>query len=155
MFAWLKTPLTIYFMHLGNKEIYWIFKACCIINLFYFQQNSIYLILYLLMLKEYDFQKPCTKISTPTPVFCYCLHHASSFMALFCPKICINFNKMWPTPAGWRLILSQQCWILPSDLSSLPSMPIHRHSTSDTARYMSSSTTLIIYTVFYVSKQLS
>jgi len=52
---------------------------------------------------------------------------------------------MWPTPAGWKLILFQQGWILPSDLSSLPSIPILSHSTSDTARSLQSesSTTLL------------
>jgi len=82
--------------------------------------------------KNMIFRNHAPKFKYPPQYFVivYTMYHVShhSWSKKFA---LIVVNKMWPTPAGWKLILSQQCWILPSDLSSLPFMPILNHSTSD------------------------
>ena len=87
-------------------------------------------------------------------VIVYTTHHVSRHY-LSKKLALLVVNQKWPTPTGWKIILSQQCWIFPSDLSSLPCMPILKHSFSNTARSKLSSITVIIYTISYVSKQLS
>jgi len=122
---------------------------------FIFHKTSFISLFYFLMSK-YDFQKPCSKITIPTPVFCHCKHHASWFMSCLYKKIALIVgNKKWPTPAGWRLILSQQCWVY--QVISVPSHPCPYLGTQflTEARSRSSSITLIIYTVSYISKQQS
>jgi hypothetical protein len=41
--AFTKTPLEIYFIYLGYKDVYYIFKTCC--TMFYFLQNAVYFII--------------------------------------------------------------------------------------------------------------
>ena len=39
-YAHMKTPLEINFVHTGNKEIYYIFKTCCMIAVLFFHKMS-------------------------------------------------------------------------------------------------------------------
>jgi hypothetical protein len=128
-----KTPLTIHFIYLGNKEMYWIFKACCITRqCFIFNKTPFISYVIFLYWKNMIFRHHAPKFKYPPQYFVivYTTHHVSChYLSQKCALIVVN--KMRPTPAGRRLILSLQCWILPSDHYSLPSMPILRHSTSD------------------------
>ena len=98
--------------------------------MFYFAQNIIYFV-FLFLHWNINFRNNAPKLQYPPQCFVTVntVHHASSH-CLHKIFVLIVGNKNWPTPAGWRLIFSQQCWSLASDLSSLPSMPILRHSVS-------------------------
>jgi len=129
----------IYFIYLGNKELYWIFKASCIIrqSVLFSTKLNLFHILSSYVERIWFSETKHQNLNTH-PIIFYCIHHASWFTSMDVQNFALIVSKTWPTTAGWRLILSHQCWILPSDLSSLPSTPIRRHSTSDTARSMSS-----------------
>jgi hypothetical protein len=43
-----ETPLEMFFMYLGNKEIYWIFQTCCIVSVLFFTKFY-FIILYFFM----------------------------------------------------------------------------------------------------------
>jgi len=66
----------------------------------------------------------------PYFVIVYTTHHVSCHC--LSKKFALIVTKTWPTPAGLKLRLSEQSWILPtSDLYSLPFMLILRHSAND------------------------
>jgi hypothetical protein len=56
-----KTSLEIHFIYLGKKEVYWIFKTCCIISVLFSTECCFFIILSL-SVQITLFHKPCAKI---------------------------------------------------------------------------------------------